>query len=128
MGDAPPDHSHLVDFPEALEALCARLRELKVVVGPAAAPGVDQVAETLRQAIVARQRGDLAAAVAAIGQAMDRLAAVASQANPAEGAALRAMAERFHQALVRGVLGDAKEVADAMRDRSGSALRPRKER
>src|SRR5919204_3698423 len=111
-GGAPPAHSHLVDFPEALEALFSRMGELKVVLGPAAAPGVDEVERHLRAGLAARERGDPGAAVAEITRAMDLLAALAGHADPAEGAMMRAIAERFRQALARGALGEAKETAD----------------
>lgn len=124
---ARADHTHLIEFPEALEALFARMGELKVVLGPADAPGVDDVARLLREGLAARERGDVPAAVARIGAAMDRLAALAEHADPAEGAMMRAVAERFRQALAHGALGDAKESADVMRARSGSVLRPRKD-
>ena len=121
-------HAHLLDFPEALEALFSRLGELKIVLGPAAAPGVDQVEADLRSALAARHRGDVAAAVERIGTAMDRLAALAGAGDPAEAAMMRALAAHFRQALVRGALGDAREAADVMRERSGSVLIPKKAR
>ena len=121
-------HAHLLDFPEALEALFSRLGELKIVLGPAAAPGVDQVEADLRSALAARHRGDVAAAVERIGAAMDRLAALAGASDPAEAAMMRALAAHFRQALVRGALGDAREAADVMRERSGSVLIPKKGR
>ena len=123
-----PGHSHLLDFPEALEALFSRLGELKVVLGPAAAPGVDQVEAYLRSALAARERGDVPAAVERIGAAMDRLAAFAAAGDPAEGAMMRGLAAHFRQALVRGALGQAREAADVMRERSGSVLTPKKGR
>jgi hypothetical protein len=126
MADEPRDHSHLIDFPEAFEALFGRIGELKVVLGPAAAPGVDEVERLLREGLAARERGDPPMAVARIAQAMDRLATLASAADPAEGALMRAMAERFRQALGRGAVGEARDTADVMRERSGSIVRPRK--
>jgi hypothetical protein len=125
MADA---HSHLVDFPEALEALFSRMGELKLVLGPAAAPGVDRVEQSLRDGLAARERGDVGDAVAKIGHAMDLLAGLASQADPAEGAMMRAVAEHFKQALGRGALGEAQETADVMRARSGSVFHPKKAR
>src|SRR5881409_3972143 len=110
-----PSHSHLIDFPEALEALFTRMGELKLVLGPSAAPGVDEVERHLREGLAARERGDGPAALRSIGLAMDRLAALASQADPAEGAMMRALAEYFRGALGRGALGEAREAADAMR-------------
>ena len=127
MADNPP-HSHLISFPEALEALFARMGELKVVLGPAAAPGVDEVQRHLREGLAARERGDVGGAVAKITRAMDLLAGLAAAADPAEGAMMRAMAERFRQAVARGALGDAKETAEVMRERSGSVITPKKPR
>ena len=123
-----PGHSHLLDFPEALAMLFSRLGELKVVLGAAAAPGVDQVQTDLRSALAARERGDVPAAVERIGAAMDRLAALAGTGDPAEGAMMRTLAAHFRQALVRGALGDARAAADVMRERSGSVLTPKKGR
>jgi hypothetical protein len=124
----PDAHSHLVDFPEALEALFSRMGELKIVLGPAAAPGVDRVERALRDGLAARERDDVAGAVEKIGQAMDLLAGLAAHADPAEGAMMRAVAERFKQALGRGALGEAQESAEVMRAQSGSVLRPKKPR
>jgi hypothetical protein len=121
-------HSHLIDFPEALEALFGRMGELKVVLGPAAAPGVDRVEQSLRDGLAARERGDVGNAIAKIGHAMDLLAELAGHADPAEGAMMRAVAERFKQALQRGALGDARETAETMRARSGSVVHPKKPR
>ena len=98
------------------------------MLGPAAAPGVDQVEADLRSALAARHRGDVAAAVERIGTAMDRLAALAGAGDPAEAAMMRSLAAHFRQALVRGALGDAREAADVMRERSGSVLIPKKGR
>src|SRR5436309_2909439 len=82
----------------------------------------------VRIALAARHRGDVAAAVERIGTAMDRLAALAGAGDPAEAAMMRALAAHFRQALVRGALGDAREAADVMRERSGSVLIPKKGR
>jgi hypothetical protein len=119
-------HSHLIDFPEALDAFFSRIGELKAMLGPGAAPGVDAVAETLREGLAARDRGDVRTAVARIGEAMDRLAALAAGADPAEGALMRAVADRFRVALGRGAVGEARAAADTMRQRSGSVVRPRR--
>ena len=126
--DPAKPHSHLVAFPEALEALFSRMGELRVVLGPAAAPGIDLVERHLRDGLAARERGDVPAAVAGIGKAMDHLAALAQHLDAAEGAMMRAVAERFRQALARGALGQAQETAEVMRERSGSVVRPRKDR
>ena len=123
-----PEHSHLITFPEALEALFSRMGELKVVLGPAAASGLDQMEARLREGLAARGRGDVGTAVTKIGQAMDLLAGLAGHADAAEGAMMCAIAERFRQALARGALGEAKETAEVMRARSGSVLTPKKPR
>ena len=122
----PDAHSHLIDFPEALHALFSRMGELKLVLGPAAAPGVDRVEQALREGLAARERGDVPIAVARIGAAMDRLAALAESADPAEGAMMRAVADHFRRALGRGSVGEAREAAEHMRERSGSVLHPRR--
>ncbi len=119
-------HSHLIDFPEVLEALFSRLGELKLVLGTAAAPGVDEVQRLLQEGLAARERGDVPVAMGRIAQAMDLLAALAGAGDPAEGAMMRAMAERFRQALGRGAVGEAQEAAEVMRTRSGSVVRPKK--
>jgi hypothetical protein len=124
--DEPAAHSHLVDFPEALEIFLSRVGELKIVLGPAAAPGVDELERLLRAGLAARERRDVPAAVGHLGRAMDRLAELAAHADAAEGAAMRAVAARFRQALAHGAVGEAREAAEAMRVRSGSVLHPKK--
>jgi len=121
-------HSHLVDFPEALEALFGRMSELRLVLGPTATVEVDRIESLLREGLAARQRGDAPGAVARIAAAMETLAAVASRVFPGEGDRMRGMVARFEQALGLGALGEAKEAADVMRERSGSRLTPKKER
>ena len=56
------------------------------------------------------------------------VAGLASHADPAEAAMMRAVAEQFKRALARGSLGDAKQTAEEMRRRSGSVLHPKKPR
>lgn len=122
--DAP--HSHLVEFPEALEAFFTRVGELKVVLGPHAAAGVDGLEALIQEGLAARDRGDRATAIQRIVQAMDRLADLAADSDAAEAPMLRAMAQQFAVALRRGALGDAKAAAEVMRDRSGSTIVPRR--
>ena len=124
---APPAaHSHLIEFPEALEAFVARIGELKVVLGPRAATGVDGLEGLIREGLAARDRGDPGTAVRRIIQAMDRLADLAGASDAAEAPMLRAMAQQFAAALGRGALGDAKAAAETMRERSGSTIIPRR--
>jgi len=58
MANPPGDHSHLIDFPEALEALFSRIGELKLVLGAAAEPGLNEVERLLREGLAARGRGN----------------------------------------------------------------------
>jgi hypothetical protein len=122
----PGPHSHLIEFPEALEAFFSRIGELKVVLGPRAAAGVDGLEALIREGLAARDRGDPGRATRHITQAMRRLAELAADSDAAEAPMLRAMAEQFAAALGRGALGDAKAAADVMRERSGSAVIPRR--
>ena len=124
--DPAPPHSHLIEFPEALEAFFSRIGELKVILGPRAAAGVDGLEALMREGLAARDRGDSATALSRIGQAMSRLAELAGESDAAEAPMLRAMAEQFAAALRRGSLGDATAAAEVMRARSGSTIIPRR--
>jgi hypothetical protein len=124
--DPAPPHSHLIEFPEALEAFFSRIGELKVILGPRAAGGVDGLEALMREGLAARDRGDSATALSRISQAMSRLAELAGESDAAEAPMLRAMAEQFAMALRRGSLGDARAAAEVMRDRSGSTIIPRR--
>jgi len=124
--DAAPPHSHLIEFPEALEAFFSRIGELRIILGPRAAGGVDGLEALMQEGLAARDRGDSATALSRIGQAMSRLAELAGESDAAEAPMLRAMAEQFAMALRRGSLGDAKSAAEVMRARSGSTIIPRR--
>jgi hypothetical protein len=126
--ERPPAHSHLIDFPEALEMLFGRMSELRLMVGPRAAAGVDEIERLLREGLAARQRGDAPAGAVLVGEAMERLSQLAAREFPGEAAVMRGMTERFQGALRRGSLSDAKQTADVMRERSGSSLLPKKNR
>jgi len=121
-------HSHLIEFPEALEAFFSRVGELQVMLGPGSADGVARLQALMQQGLAARERGDVPAATDLIVQAMDLLAELASAAPGLDGPMLRAMALRFRAALGRGHLGEAREAADVMREQSGSRLIPKKPR
>jgi hypothetical protein len=121
-------HSHLIAFPEALEAFFTRVGELKVVLGGSSAPGVDRLEAVMQSALAARERGDVPGAVAGIVQAMELLADLASGTPGVDGGQLRGMAAAFKQALAHGALGEAKGAAEAMREASGSRLIPKKPR
>jgi hypothetical protein len=122
------DHTHLIEFPEALEAFFTRIGELKVVLGGPAAPGVDRLEAVIQTALAARERGDVPGAMTGIVNAMALLAELASASPGVDGAQLRAMAGAFGQALGHGALGEAKAAAEIMREESGSRLIPKKPR
>ena len=121
-------HSHLVQFPEALEAFFTRVGELKVVLGGPAAPGVDRLEAVIQTALAARDRGDVPGAMRGIVAAMELLADLAGNTPGIDAAQLRGMAAVFKQAISHGALGEAKAAAETMRAESGSRLIPKKPR
>jgi len=121
-------HSHLIEFPEALEAFFTRVGELKVVLGASSGAGVDRLESVIQTALAARERGDVPGAIGGIVQAMELLADLAGATPGFDAAALRGMAASFKQALAHGAVGEAKATADVMREESGSRLIPKKPR
>jgi hypothetical protein len=99
--------------------LAQNLGELEIVIGERARPAIAEVRAGLRDAIASRERGDMPAAIAAIRIAMERLASLAGDLDPQEGAMMRFIAERFTAALGAGDKGDAKQVVDVMRHKAG---------
>ena len=99
--------------------LAENLGELEVVIGPKARPVVAEVRAGLRDAMACRERGDLTGALAAIERAMERLVALGSQLDPAEGAMMRALAQHFSRALSAGLKGEAKVAVNAMKSKAG---------
>lgn len=95
------------------------LSELEVTVGAKARPVVSAVRARLTEAAALRDKGDLPAALATIHSAMDSLAALASDLDPAEGMMMRMLAERFSQALSIGDKGSAKHAVNLMRHKAG---------
>jgi len=95
------------------------LRELEVTVGPKARPVIAEVRSRLAEAAVSRTNGDMPAAIAAIGAAMDRLAALTSYLDPGEGQLMRLISERFSRALSFGDKSAAKETVNIMRHKAG---------
>jgi hypothetical protein len=61
----------------------------------------------------------MAAALDAIKRAMERLAALGSLLDPAEGAMMRAIAQHFSQALSAGLKGEAKVAVNVMKNKAG---------
>src|SRR5262249_62068745 len=99
--DAAPPHSHLIEFPEALEAFFSRIGELKVILGPRAAGGVDGLEALIREGLAARDRGDPATAMMRIALAMSRLAGVGGERDAARAPMARALAEQVGTAPPR---------------------------
>ena len=95
------------------------LRELEVVIGDKARPVVAQVREELREAVASRERGDMAGTLEKIQRAMERLANLGSQLDPAEGAMMREISRIFMQSLNIGEKGAAKDVVNVMRHKAG---------
>jgi len=122
------EHTHLIDFPEALEAFFSRVGELKHALGSGGAERVGALEAIIAEGLAARERGDHATSIARIVQAMQRLAELASEGNAPDAAMLRMMAERFRQAVGHGDVSQAKDAADTMRVQSGSTIHPKKTR
>jgi hypothetical protein len=125
-GRSVPDHSHLIDFPEALEAFFSRVGELKHALGPKGAEQVGAIEALIAEGLAARDRGDAATAIARIVEAMRRLADAAADSATPEAAMIRMMAERFRQAVGHADLSQAKDAAEVMRVQSGSTIIPKK--
>ena len=111
----PFDDSSLEPFLK----LADNLSELEVTIGPLARPVVAEVRERLRSAVASRKRGDLFGSLAELRNAMERLASIGSELDPAEGALMRMVAQRFTEALKLGDKGTAKDAVNLMRHKSG---------
>lgn len=116
-------HKHEEAVPIALESVVSRLGELEVVLGAQAGPTVAAVRAVLTTAMAARDRGDMPAAIAQIGQAMDQLAGLADGLDAAEAALMRALAQTFRAALLTGDTARARESTAAMFEKSGATER-----
>jgi hypothetical protein len=111
---------HLPGTPAALEDLVAGLGDLEQLFGAAARPVVDTVQARLREAMAARDRGDPLATMRAIGAAMEQLAQLADRLAPQDAVLMRAVADRFRSAVLRGDAPQAKQDLDVMFERSGA--------
>ena len=99
--------------------LADNLGELEVTIGERARPIVTELRQRLRAAVASRERGDLPGSLEQLRGAMERLAAIAGELDPEEGALMRMVAQRFTEALKLGDKGTAKEAVNLMRHRSG---------
>jgi hypothetical protein len=119
------DDSHRAAIPIALEDLIAGLGDLERVFGPAARTVIPTVQARLTEAMAARDRGDPVATMQAIGHAMEQLAQLADRLDPQDAMRMRAVAEQFQAALLRGDTPTAKQGLDVMFERSGAQYRKR---
>jgi len=110
----------------ALEDVLLRLDELLVVLGSSVASTLGAVRTSLMEAIAARDRGDRSAAIGAIGKAMDWLSSLADDLDPAEATMMRAVAQSFRTALLRGDYAGAQQTAAKMMQKSGALERKKK--
>jgi hypothetical protein len=99
--------------------LAENLGELEVTIGERARPAVVELRQRLRAAAASRERGDLPGSLEQLKSAMERLAAIAGELDPEEGALMRMVAQRFTEALKLGDKSTAKEVVNLMRHKSG---------
>lgn len=113
------DHS----YPESLHALLTRLPELTIALGPRSKPGIEAVQKLLQEAVAARADGNVPAATAKIGAAMDTLARLADELDPQEATLMRMLSAQFRQALSLGDRGEAQRVSDVMRKNSGATIK-----
>ncbi len=109
----------LHDSNDSLLRLADNLHELEVVIGGQARPIVQEVGAGLREAIARRERGDMPGALAKIRRAMERLAALGSELDPAEGAMMREVAQVFMRSLSFGEKDPAKEAVNLMKRKAG---------
>jgi hypothetical protein len=116
-------HKDEPEIPAALESVATRLGELESVLGTHIAPALGAVRAALIGAMAARDRGDATGSVQQIGDAMDRLAALADQLDPGEAALMRTVAQSFRRALLRGDTTQAKQSAAVMFEKSGAVER-----
>jgi hypothetical protein len=99
--------------------LADSLGELEVTIGERARPAVVELRQRLGAAVASRERGDLPGSLEQLRAAMQRLAAIAGELDPEEGALMRMVAQRFTEALKLGDKGTAKEAVNLMRHKSG---------
>jgi hypothetical protein len=116
-------NEHRPAVPLALEDVIRSLAELGVVLGEPGRAALPFIQARLTEAMAARDRGDPVGATRAIGAAMEQLVALAGRLDPAEAALMRAAAEGFRSALLRGNVPEAKQGMDVMFERSGARER-----
>lgn len=103
----------------ALENFVTRIDELEKVIGPHARPVIESVKAKMLEGLAARDRGDQAASMAAIAQAMTEIAQLADGLDGAEGQLMRGLTQQFFTSLSRGDEGGAERDLDAIQARAG---------
>lgn len=107
----------------AIEALVAGLDELASVLGADVEPEISAVRQDLIRALAERDGGRPEQAVSAVAAAMGRLAALGDRVSPAEGALMRALAERFSLGLQRGDHVQAEQDLARIQQRAGVPIK-----
>jgi hypothetical protein len=118
-------NEHQPPIPSAIEQVVSRLSELETVLGEPARAVVPMVRGRLIEAMALRDRGDVVGALTRVGLAMDELAGLAERLDPAEAVLMRALAQQFRSALIRGDTTSAKQAAGTMFEKSGARERPK---
>ncbi len=118
---------HSVRPPVNLEHLVVTMTEMEKVLGDAGKPIVAAVRQRVGEAMAARDRGDPAAMLEAISQAMSALGGLGDVLGPQEGQLIDLLAQRFKSAMLRGDTAEAKRDMDVMFERSGARYRGQKE-
>jgi len=103
----------------AIEGLVAGLDELAGVLGPQVTAQIDAVRTELTGALAERDKGNRRQAIAGVGNAMARLAALGDELGASEGALMRALAERFIAGLGRGDRESAEENLRRIQSKAG---------
>ncbi len=103
----------------ALEGLVNGLERLGSVLGEAAGVRLERVRAELLGAVAARDKGDPAEVKSRIGRAMEELAILGESLDPAEGMAMRALAEQFVSGLDRGDSDAVERNLDEIQARTG---------
>jgi hypothetical protein len=103
-----------------IEQVVAGLAELGTLLGSAGGAVIPAVADELRHAVAARDRGDPVQTFEHIGRAMQLLADATAGLDSREATIMRAVLEQFRSALRSWDEAGAKRVADTMFERSGA--------
>jgi hypothetical protein len=113
-------HESRTEVPVEIEQVVAGLAELGTLLGSAGGAVIPAVADELRHAMAARDRGDPVRTFEHIGLAMQLLVDATARLDSREATMMRAVLEQFRSALRSWDEAGAKRVADNMFERSGA--------